>query len=181
MRGRVPTEPAVGAAGRRVAGATRQRDLLSDGVPAPYTRTGHGQTPYSGRQTTEWVVGLTLYVEFITVCMQVSERGLEETEERQYDFNPVNLLAQYLMRNNPRHTHLPPTHPYSKQLQEVTSQITTIILYYITLGKYVCTGFPAVTADVFQRSREEDTTKFSENRVRLTTPTTHYNQFYRAQ
>ena len=82
-----------------------------------------------GRQL-NGVVGLTLYVGFITVCMQVSERGLEETEEGPYDFNPVNLLAQYLMRNNPCHTHLPPTHPYSKQLQQVTSQITTFLSFY---------------------------------------------------
>ncbi|CAI8029567.1 EF-hand calcium-binding domain-containing protein 5 [Geodia barretti] len=65
----------------------------------------------------------TLVLGMDKLLTQVSERGLEETEERQYDFNPVNLLAQYLMRNNPRHTHLPPTHPYSKQLQEVSQQL----------------------------------------------------------
>ena len=55
-----------------------------------------------------------------TCCVQVSARGLEESEENRYDFNPINLLAQYLMRNNPQHTSLPLSHPYCTQLKQVS-------------------------------------------------------------
>lgn len=50
---------------------------------------------------------------------QVSDRGLEEAEGTQYDFNPLNLLAQYLMRNNPLHSSLPENNPYCSRLRQV--------------------------------------------------------------
>ena len=66
--------------------------------------------------------GAGLYTKIMLACnrVQVSDRGLEESEKMQYDFNPVNLLAQYLMRNNPGHSSLPETHPYCTTLRQVS-------------------------------------------------------------
>ena len=50
---------------------------------------------------------------------QVSLRGLEETEGPHPDFNPVNYLAQYLMRNNPRYSNFAEAHPYCRSMKEV--------------------------------------------------------------
>ena len=44
---------------------------------------------------------LVLSIEQLLVT--VSRRGLEEQEGFREDFNPVNFLAEYLMRHNPRY------------------------------------------------------------------------------
>ena len=77
-----------------------------------------------------------------TFClMQVSDRGLEGTEESQYDFNPINLLAQYLMRNNPLHSTLPHNHPYCNKLKQV--QMSPSCMVNAVCGSCGCTTEPA--------------------------------------
>lgn len=54
---------------------------------------------------------------------EVSLRGIAECEETQPDFNPVNYLAQYLMRNNPRYSNFAEAHPYCRTMHEVTEKL----------------------------------------------------------
>ena len=49
----------------------------------------------------------------------MSLRSLEESEGHNPDFNPVNYLAQYLMRNNPRYSNFAEAHPYCRSMKEV--------------------------------------------------------------
>ena len=54
---------------------------------------------------------------------QVSLRGLADSEDEQPDFNPVNYLAQYLMRNNPRYSNFPEGNPYYQSMREVKATL----------------------------------------------------------
>ena len=54
---------------------------------------------------------------------EVSLREIAECEEAQPDFNPVNYLAQYLMRNNPRYSNFVEAHPYCRTMHEVTEKL----------------------------------------------------------
>ena len=61
--------------------------------------------------------------------MQVSLRSLEEADRHNPDFNPVNYLAQYLMRNNPRYSNFAEAHPYCRSMKEVSGWGCLCVLY----------------------------------------------------
>ena len=44
------------------------------------------------------------------------------------EFSPINYLAQYLMRNNPRYSHLNKNSPYVRGLQKVLEEMKRDIL-----------------------------------------------------
>ncbi len=59
----------------------------------------------------------------------VGKRGLEEQTGHRTDFNPINILAQYLMRNNPRYRHsIPSCSPYSMGLNMVATRLRKIAI-----------------------------------------------------
>jgi len=59
------------------------------------------------------------------------------------EFSPINYLAQYLMRNNPRYSHLNKNSPYVRGLQKVSEEMKREILspdentlVYVILHRY---------------------------------------------
>ena len=61
-------------------------------------------------------------------------------------FNPINYLAQYLMRNNPRYSNFPEASPYVRGLRKVCEELRQAMLNQDRLA--------AMKADM-QRRREE--------------------------
>lgn len=63
------------------------------------------------------------------LLVQVGKKGLEDQEGFRVDFNPINILAQFLMRNNPRYRHcVPAPSPYSIGLSMVTARLRKIAM-----------------------------------------------------
>ena len=54
---------------------------------------------------------------------EVSIRGLSEDKEEDPDFNPLNYLAQHLMRNNPRYSNFAEAHPYCRTMRQVSEEL----------------------------------------------------------
>ena len=65
----------------------------------------------------------TLVIGLEKLLDEVSMRGLEDCKTQQADFNPVNFIAQYLMRNNPRYSNFAEAHPYCRMMREVSEEL----------------------------------------------------------
>lgn len=65
----------------------------------------------------------TLVVGLEKLLTEVTSRNLVATTEQQPDFNPVNFIAQYLMRNNPRYSNFAEAHPYCKSMKQVAKEL----------------------------------------------------------
>jgi len=70
------------------------------------------------------------------LLMEVEKRGFVETEKPDRNFNPINFLAQYLMRNNPRYSNFSEASPYIRGLRNVAEQLKQE-LFHVTEYKYV--------------------------------------------
>ena len=55
------------------------------------------------------------------IC-EADKKGLIENESIK-DFNPINFLAQYLLRNNPRYSNFSEASPYIRGLREVHEEL----------------------------------------------------------
>lgn len=65
----------------------------------------------------------TLILAVEKLLTEVSKKKLEEQEGSVPDFNPVNFLAQYLMRNNPRFVHFSDSSPYMRGIRAVADEL----------------------------------------------------------
>ena len=54
---------------------------------------------------------------------EVQRLDLAEAEEHDPNFNPINYLAQYLMRNNPRYSNFSEASPYVRGLRKVAEEL----------------------------------------------------------
>lgn len=54
---------------------------------------------------------------------EADKKGLAESGEQEPNFNPINFLAQYLMRNNPRYCNFSESSPYVRGLREVADEL----------------------------------------------------------
>ena len=65
----------------------------------------------------------TLILGVERLLKEVDEKGLSATNRFEPDFNPINFLAQYLMRNNPRYSNFAEASPYVRGLREVSEEL----------------------------------------------------------
>jgi hypothetical protein len=65
----------------------------------------------------------TLILAVEKLLTEVSKRKLEERDDIETDFNPVNYLAQYLMRNNPKFVHFSDSSPYTRGIRSVAEEL----------------------------------------------------------
>lgn len=68
----------------------------------------------------------TLVVGLEKLLNEVSLRSLAECMETQEDFNPINYLAQFLMRNNPLYSNTCKEHPYCKSMRQVSEEVNAL-------------------------------------------------------
>ena len=55
---------------------------------------------------------------------EADKKGLADgRDKRDPNFNPINFLAQYLMRNNPKYSNFSEASPYVRGLREVTDDL----------------------------------------------------------
>jgi len=78
----------------------------------------------------------TLILGIVKLLIEVEKRGLVETQLSDRNFNPVNFLAQYLMRNNPKYSNFSEASPYIRGLRNVAEQLKQE-LFQATEYKYV--------------------------------------------
>lgn len=65
----------------------------------------------------------TLVIGLEKLLDEVSTRGLQDSRLPQADFNPVNFIAQYLMRNNPCYSNFAEAHPYCRTMRQVSEEL----------------------------------------------------------
>ncbi|XP_035826955.1 EF-hand calcium-binding domain-containing protein 5 [Aplysia californica] len=65
----------------------------------------------------------TLILGVERLLKEVDEKGLSSTNRFEPEFNPLNFLAQYLMRNNPRYSNFAEASPYVRGLREVSEEL----------------------------------------------------------
>lgn len=65
----------------------------------------------------------TLVMGLEKLLNEVSSRDLVESWGQEPDFNPINFVAQYLMRNNPHYSSFAEAHPYCKAMRLVSEEL----------------------------------------------------------
>ncbi|XP_064653184.1 EF-hand calcium-binding domain-containing protein 5-like isoform X4 [Lineus longissimus] len=64
------------------------------------------------------------------LLQEVESRGLANKEEPDANFNPLNFLAKYLMRNNPRYSNFMEASPYMRGMREVAEELKAELFDY---------------------------------------------------
>ena len=65
----------------------------------------------------------TLVLALEKLLMEVTLRDIADCTVELPDFNPINYVAQYLMRNNPRYSNFAEAHPYCRTMKQVSEEL----------------------------------------------------------
>ncbi|XP_048764274.1 EF-hand calcium-binding domain-containing protein 5-like isoform X2 [Ostrea edulis] len=65
----------------------------------------------------------TLILGVEKLLSEADKRGLTDENMEDADFNPINYLAQYMMRNNPRYSNFSEASPYVRGIREVSEEL----------------------------------------------------------
>ena len=63
------------------------------------------------------------------LCTEVSKKSLEDSVELTSEFNPINYLGQYLMRNNPQYSNFAEASPYMRGLKQASNELREQVLH----------------------------------------------------
>ncbi|RDD36479.1 EF-hand calcium-binding domain-containing protein 5, partial [Trichoplax sp. H2] len=72
----------------------------------------------------------TLILGIEKLLLEIAKRNLIDAEEPNTTFNPINFVAQYLMRNNPRYSNFSEASPYIRGLRQVAEDLRTQVFSY---------------------------------------------------
>ena len=65
----------------------------------------------------------TLVLAVEKLLIDVDKKGLVDTEKPSKDFNPINHIARYLMRNNPRYSNFAEASPYARGIRKLLEDL----------------------------------------------------------
>lgn len=70
----------------------------------------------------------TLIMGLDDLLVEVSEQGSDGEPQTHHSFNPIDFLARYLMRNNPKYnSNLPATSPYTRSMRRIADELNALL------------------------------------------------------
>nr|CAB3241204.1 EF-hand calcium-binding domain-containing protein 5-like [Phallusia mammillata] len=112
----------------------------------------------------------TLVLGMEKLLLEAEKRGLIENDEdpdfTRSRFNPLNLLAQYLMRNNPRYCQLHESSPYVRGLKKVAEDLKRDV-YQLEANKLLRLKSQARKKRILMEESEEQRVMEVQERARL--------------
>lgn len=107
----------------------------------------------------------TLVIGLEKLLNEVSSRDLVDSTGHQPNFNPINFVAQYLMRNNPLYSNFAEAHPYCKTMRQVSEELKRAA--YATMEGNRLSALRAESKERCAVREEEETKRLAEKNRRM--------------